>query len=602
MKRFFKFALFLFIPVIFITFLCTPVSGKVIAKNLEQKEDGKPIRVLYGTISPHTNIPNWFNSLKSWGTQRFYLFSPHYRGYQYSINSPIQLGYDKANFSSVGLLSNFSPEYKPFIDSSQTDIQEKVISKVRTECKKNHIELGIMIPFPIFPVQKMSVVKQIQPEFVREDGRLNIYSPEIPVLLKEEIQYIKKNIPELKSICLWLAEGCGEIYKFDDEDLINNKQWLRPILKALDEVCQELDIEGVVFGHDYFHTVKTRSQAFEVNREFPKVVLMEDITWPEENTLMPFMGHFTKHDHAVLQTTPLMMNFLVDTEYLGQGNWSAVLPRWWKSNVMEAGKVNCQIIAGRTFFWDNAQTDRNFNRLNAHLLMLFASNPQADARVMLAIAAKEAFGSQIPERLIEILWETEPVIQDIIAINSISSLKHSGFPHAFYFDADYYTSKLNMKVISDLFAEPGTSLNPGLSDSLNASMYWRYERNIKAKSYSSYLQSKENAIHWLQQILPEVVKLTSVLNDKDALMFRNGYQELYLLARGMKCFLEAAKVHYDWYRAKTITKEEALRRMAPIAAQVRIIAESDKGYSMGYKEDMIQFAKEIETLQIIKGK
>lgn len=584
-----------------ITFSLSLTSG-IVAQKANTGLKKKPVACLYGTMSPHTDMPAWFSSMKQWGVDRYYLYSANYRGYQYKINSPVQMGYDKSNFTSVGLLSDFNPLYSKYINQQEVADQEKVIYKVNEECEKNGIELGYMIPFPLFPVQQLSVVKEVQPEFVRPDGRLNIYSPLIPDLLKDEIRHIRKKLPALKSICIWLAEGCGEIYKFENDDLIGNKQWLQPILQAFDEVCRELNIEGIVFAHDYFHTVKTRRQAFEVSAAFPSLILMEDVSWPEENTFMPFMGHFTNADLKTVKDVPLFLNFLTDTEYIGQGNWPAVLPRWWQQNCLAAYKVNTAIIAGRTFFWDNAKTDKNFNRLNAHLLMLFAKNPNADAKQMLSMAAKATFGNKISPALITILWETEPIIKDIIGINGISPLNHSGFPKPYYLDKDYYTWSLNMKAIDDLFLPPGTKLYPLLNDSLNAGEYWRYQLQLVSKPYTEYININTNAIKWLEANIPIIKKEVKALSPAHAGQFIKGYEELLLLAQAMQYFIEAGKVHFDWYRAKTITKDQALELMKPLAEKLRSIAKLDTGYALGHAKAINQFANEIENLQFSKGR
>ena len=561
-----------------------------------------PQSVLYGTISPHTNIDLWMESMSRWGVQRYYLYSTNYRGYQYQIHSPVQLGYDQSNFDSIAFLSELHPGYAPFINREQVAQQERLIRQVDAACARHGLEFGYMIPFPLFPVQKLDIVRKVQPEFIGPDGRLDIAAPGIPGLLKTQVRLLKKNLPHLGSICLWLAEGCGEIYKFQDDDLVHNDRWMRPILQALDEVCAEVGLEGVVFAHDYFHTVRTRSQSFAVIAEFPRIVLMEDITWPEENTLMPFLGHFTAEDRRVLQATPLFVNALTDTEYLGQGNWPAVFTRWWQQNAAAAHAARVRLIAGRTFFWDNARTDQNFNRLNAHLLTTFARHPAADPRAALADAAREAFGAGIPERLIDLLWETEPIIQDIVAINGMSPLNHSVFPRAYYLDRDYFTWPLAMKAVDDLFAAPGTRLAPPLSDDLTAGRYWRYERQTVAQPYADYLAAKDRAIAFLERAVPEVETLAPALTPVHRRMFVDGYRELLLLARGMRCFVEAAQVHHDWHRAKVIDRAECLRRMQPIAQKLCALANEDPGYALGHTAAMRQFAAEISTLTITKGR
>ena len=159
-----------------------------------------------------------------------------------------------------------------------------------------------------------------------------------------------------------------------------------------------------------------------------------------------------------------------------------------------------------------------------------------------------------------------------------------------------------MKAVDDLFQDEGTKLYPEFSDQLNAGNYWRFQLKSATLSYEEYLETKNRAITQLVQIVTEIAPLTADMDSLDAKMFINGYSELYLLARGMKCFLEAAKVQYDLYRGKTISREVALLKMKEIAVSLRALAKEDKGYALGHKQAMLMFADQIESLEIKKGK
>jgi hypothetical protein len=46
----------------------------------------------------------------------------------------------------------------------------------------------------------------------------------------------------------------------------------------------------------------------------------------------------------------IFQNILTDCEYLGQGFYPCILPRWWKKSVKEGIKKGVDIVNGRTFF------------------------------------------------------------------------------------------------------------------------------------------------------------------------------------------------------------------------------------------------------------
>jgi hypothetical protein len=353
-------------------------------------------------------------------------------------------------------------------------------------------------------------------------------------------------------------------------------------------------------------------------------MITEDLTWPEENTLTPFMGYITEEDkEELMKNNPVLINCLTDTEYLGQGVLPCILPEWWKYAVNKSIEENIEIIRGRTFFWDRGYTDVNFNRMNAYMLNEFAKNPDANTREVLDLAAREQFGNNIPKRLIDIFKETEPIIKEITSINGMNPLNHSYFPLGKFLDRIYFDNDLYMKAVSDLFQPPGTKcyydvesfyhlksvakiersgsyteLSLPVPDSLDSGEQWRFQNKIHSGSVEDYLKTKNESIRWIKEVLPEVKELSEGLNTNNRDLIVTGYETLLQLAKGMKFFIKAAKVHYDWFHNGTIDMKIMQERMKIIADSLREVAEETPETRIGYKRDMRNFANFIEELPL----
>ena len=549
------------------------------------------IPMLYGVPRANTNLELWFGSMKLWGVQRWMAFAYQYR--------PCYPGQDCVSVSqSVPFLEDAWPGFRPYLNIKALAIQERTMREMEDLSAKNGIEFWYVLAFPIFPVQDSTLVKKIAPQFFKS-GRLNLYEPDLTKLLKAEIRTIKRSLPSLKGITLALAEGAGlgVMGNVVGENVEHNKEWELPLISALNEVTQELDMEGIVFAHNYLQTVRSHRNVYEMMANFPQLIIMDDITWPEEDMLHPFLGYLPHIDQKLLfQTNPVALNFLLDTEYIGEGVLPSVYPRWWKYNVSEAVRCGTKIAMGRTFFWDNGRTDVNFNRLNAYMFVQFCNNPEIDARQTLGKAAREMFGEGISERLIDILWETEPMMKIIIGVNGVDSLDHSRFPQPIYLDTLYTPQENAMKAIDDLFSTPGTVLYPPLTDDLNNFKQWRWQNKTVSEPVEMYLTEKKEAVNWVEAILTEVRQLSSALNSDHREMFVHGYEMLAALAYGMELFVETAAIHYQWARAKTLDDSQARTKFIEKATRFRDLAGQVPENPFLYKERMLEFAELLERV------
>jgi hypothetical protein len=545
--------------------------------------------MLYGTPRKETNLEAWFESMKQWGVKQWMPFAipdrPCHEGQHCTPRT-----------QSAPFLEDAWPGFKPYIDSSSIAPYENTIREMERLCEKCGMEFWYLLPFPIFPSLDGAVIRKAAPEFF-PSGNFTLDQPRLAELLKAEIRALKKALPSLKGINMWMAEGVtpGFLNNLAGEEIKTTKKWELPLLKAFNEVTQELRIGGIFFAHNYLQTVSTHRDAYEMMANFPELILMDDPTWPEEDMQHPFLGYLPHEDRDLLfQTNPVALDFLLDTEYIGEGILPSVYPRWWKHNVSESVRSGVKIAMGRTFFWDDGLTDVNFNRLNAHIFVRLCYDPELDLRQLLGEAAQEMFGANISERLIDILWETEPVIKEVIGVNGIDSFDHSRFPLPTYLDAVYTAINDGMKAVDDLFSPPGTRLYPQLSDNLNNFKQWRWQDKTVSEPVDAYLKSKRAAIDWIEMVLPEVRSLAAAVAPHHRKMFVQGYEMLAAAANGMELFVETAALHYQWARAKTLSDSQARVRFNDLEARFRALAAQVPQTILSYKERMLRFADFLE--------
>ena len=556
----------------------------------ESPNSGEKPRItpmLYGLPRKDTNMGAWFKSMRQWGVQQWMSFA--------TGNRPDYGSSGGAHIHGVPFLEDAWPGFRPFMETKALAEQEAMLRKVAALSAENNIEFWYLIPFPLFPSSDRSVVEKVAPYFLKS-GQVNLHEPRLAELLKAEIRQFKKALPAIKGINVWLAEGSGSMGSPTAKELEHNAEWERPLIDAFNRVTEELKIGGILFAHEYLLTVRTHRNVYEMMQDFPQLILMDDITWPEEDMLHPFLGYLPQEDHDLLfQTNPVALNFLLDTEYIGEGVLPSVYPRWWKHNISEAVRSGTAVAMGRTFFWDDGLTDVNFNRLNAHMFVRFCYDPDIPARQALGEAAREMFGDRIPERLIDILWETEPVLKKAIGVNGVDSFDHSRFPQPVYLDAVYTPQSNAMKAVDDLFSPAGTKLYPPLTDDLNNYKQWRWQNKAVSEPAEVYLRRKKDAVSWIGRILPEVRQLSAALAPHHREMFVHGYELLASLASGMELFVETAALHHQWAHAKTIEDGAARAKFRDLATRFRTLAAEVPENPFLYKERMLSIAEFLEN-------
>jgi hypothetical protein len=498
---------------------------------------------LQGQLRLDSNLSAWFESLKQWGADSWSQYAPHYRGYE--LLKGEKRGHD---MRSVGFMQSLLPGFDAYLDPEELFLQQRMLSLCHDLSGAAGVEFHLAFPFPLFPVQDLEAVCACASEYLNTEGQIDIYNLLLPELLKNVCRTYVSNLPEIRRLDVWICEGCGEIIKVSREDLRRNVEWFPQLVHALDEVCRELAIEGMVFAHDFFHTTDSRRTVHRTLSKYPDILIMEDLTWPEESGAMPFMGFIPKEQRLRLfDRSRVKVNCLTDTEYTGQGLLPYTPARWWKQAASGAEKAGAFSLGGRCGFWDNGRTAVSFNRLNAYMLLAFADDPGADPCCVLREAAVEMFGP-LPESLIQIMDATEEIARKVFLINSVSALDHSRFPRPEYIDRRYTEANLRMHAVDDLFCTPGTRCYTRTGGECLAGEQWRRQMEVRSRPVAEYLEAKDSAIEQLEAWIPEIDDLTTALCREHGELFRVGYRNLLFLAKGMHLFIRAAHLHFNWIR------------------------------------------------------
>lgn len=560
-----------------------------------------PQRAVAGTPPPTVNPQAWFGDVKHWGAETYVYYSPHLQGNRYRQQAGVSTSYDGSNLRQIPFLSGIDPGFAPYEDAGEASYQEELALEAYRACVDQGLEFYYAIPFPIFPVQLDSIVQKVHPEWFGEDGQLNYAHPELIRTLPTVLNKLKTAMPEMRGICLLLNEDNDGGLSLSAENLEKASDWLEPLLAILDETGKGLSLRTMVTAESIWHSHRTRQQTYQLFNKFPEVTIMLPATWPEETTRMPYRGFVPAADTSLLEGNPVAVSILTDTEFLGRGEIPVVLPRWWQYLAQQAYLHKTDLAIARSFQGDEGGSATNFNRLNIQLMLEFLQDPRLSLKPTLHSVNEKMFGDDFPSRLTSIMIIAEDAIQAITSVNYINFLEEGQFPSPRFLDRDYLAAPHRMKGIDDLFEPPGTPLYPEETerpDTLQSYLLWRWQMEVTARPVDEYLLSIENAITWLEKIQKEVEYLTLDFSPQHREMFVGGYRDLLLLGRGAYQFVQGAAVHHRWYRLQRITKTEALEQLAPIAEQIRLIADEADGSSLELKDRLLTMAEAFETLNI----
>lgn len=561
-----------------------------------------PERGIYGSPPPTVNPDSWFRDVKLWGAETYIYHSPHFQGNTFRQQAGVNAEYPGTNLKQIAFLGGTDPGFAPFLNEAESNYQQQLALEAYEACRAQELDFYYALPYPVFPVQDLETVRSVHPELFGPDGRLDLTNPALAAGIPAMLEALQAAMPDLKGVFLLPGRGNGNLYDLNADEIARIQSWLPVLARAFSEGCKALGIRGVISAESIWHTNKSRRETYEILNQYPDITILEPATWPEETTRMPFWGFVAPKDSAMLDNNPTAVTILTDTEFLGRGQLPVVLPRWWQYLAQQTYLQDVELAVGRAFQGDAGGSVNNFNRLNLQLLMRFLEDPRRSLKPTLHEANEQMFGDDFPSRLSAIMLIAEDAIQSLSSVNSINFLDEGKFPPPQFLDRDYLQPPYLMKGIDDLFEPPGTPLYPEETeqpDTLNAAIHWRWQMEVSARPVDEYLLALENTIDWLDKIQKEVSYLTLDFRPEQRAMFVNGYRDLLLMARGMYQFVQGAAVHHRWYRLERMSREEALQQLAPIAEQLRLIAEEADGSTLELQQRLLAMAAAFETLEIV---
>ncbi|MBS1813460.1 MAG: hypothetical protein JSS87_01145 [Acidobacteria bacterium] len=540
--------------------------------------------LLYGPPVVTTDLRAWFEAMQQWGVTRW-------MAYPYLFHNRRD-----AYHGAIPFVGDDIPAFRRYLKSHPPVEQEKILREQERLCATHGMDFWYMLPFPLFPAHDKKDAMEAMPELFT-NGRLKISHPALPELMKKQVRSLKRTLPKLKGINIWFAEGAGTLAEIGAEELKTVEEWLPGLLRAFADVTKECGLEGIVFAHNYLLTVAMRTRVYDVLALYPHMTVMEDITWPQEDAQHPFLGYLTARQRRMLFRNPVATNFLLDTEYIGQGILPSVYPRWWKKNIDASIDAGVALGMGRVFFWDGGYTDVNFNRLNAHVYCRLCNDPNADLHAVFTEAVREMFGVEVSPELIELLWQTEPVIKEALGIHGIVSLDHTRFLPPVLLDRCYAGNRTPMSAVNDLFEAPGTKLYPQLTGELNNLKQWRWQTQTVAKPASVYLAAKNRALRWLDDAILRVDKLSVDLRPQHRELLRNGYRLLRAYTEGLKLVIEVADAHARWAHRRTLKTKDAVVVFRAKAREFRELAnEKIPENPLMLRERLLDWAEFLEKI------
>ncbi|MCL2478653.1 MAG: hypothetical protein FWF22_04070 [Treponema sp.] len=439
------------------------------------------------------------------------------------------------------------PALENFIDKNEVEIQRSIADAVYRNCLQKKIKFVFNLVLPKFPFNEKSAVQNALPCLYKSDGRMNLSASEHIPLIVSMMDEVYSRYPKMAGFEIWIAEGAGAtVHQFDFEDLQSVDNWLDGWLEAVSGYGKKYNLEMAVFSHHYHHSRETLWNNQVVIQKHPDLMVMVDNTWPEENVALSSFKYLDDFQFAeIFRKNPVSVNYLLDTEYMGQGRIPSVYPAFWQKCLQKAEQMNAECANGRIFYWDDYATMDSWNIVNVYLFCRLARDPYADVSSILKDILSEKFGSfAAAETLKNFLNESQKLSMLTQTLNGISFPDHSAFPQPAYLNREYFKNPfLAMKAVDDLFSTPGTHLAKPADGNLRAGSQWRTQLNLIAREPSGYFGDIETGITGIEKLLRETMKLKNDLPGKDFSFISQSYDLWLFYAKANRLFIIAASHH-----------------------------------------------------------
>lgn len=493
------------------------------------------------------------------------------------------MNYIHKNWLSWPFGSRALPQLTKYWNQHEIDVQLDIWDTCYELCLKHGIGFMPIIQIPRLPISDPEILKKELPHLYEKDtGRFDIYGTQYLPILETTLDEIREKYPKLAGFEIWLAEGMGKttLHHFSREDLERQKEWMPNYLSCFESYKKKHNIDITVFAHHALHTRRSRSLTYDIIKNYD-LDLMEDLTWPEEYVALPFIGYLDNQKvKEINHYNPIDVNFLLDTEYIGQGRIPSVYPGWIYRGLKFAEAFELPIVNGRTQHWDNYATLQSWNRHNVDVFTSLANDMDQDPQKVLEASLARGFGEKISKPLAEILMESERLIVLINAVNGILVTYHSEFPKPEFLHRGYLKGLRKEKCINYLFEAPGTCLYEQDPELINADNEWRSQLRLRARSYSEYLSEKDEAIASLEKINAKIAELVKDVKPEDAEFISRSFGVWLYFARGMKHFVEAACFINQWINCGNGAEE--LQRIAGDLEKLAKDCEKEYGNNVLY--------------------
>jgi len=428
--------------------------------------------------------------------------------------------------------------------------QLEITDAVYEECLKHNVGFELMLFVPKFIFNDKKTVSREFPELFDENGLFQLAHPAYFPLLKGILDEMHARYPKMAGFEIWIAEGAGpSVHFFGIDDLNSVNEWLPMWAAFFDSYGKQHNLDMKIFAHQFLSSQKVKHEIHAIMAGFPNLSILEDITWPAEQPSLPYLG-FLGEDYAkkVASQNPMDINFLLDTEFIGQGRIPCVLPEWWQGGIQACRAAGAKEVSGRVMFWDDYGTLEGWNLLNVDLFCELARDPEQKIRPLLEKVTAERFSKEAAGPLCDCLEQAQRVLILGHGINGYDITTHSAFPSHEFLNEHYCPHPLCTRSINDLYEPPGTRLFGALDDNIMAGRQWRYQMRTITRSPEDYLKEKDIAISLLEDMCAKVETLRKDLLPKDAEFVELSFKIWLAFVKGMRLCVEAAQAHVEWMR------------------------------------------------------
>ncbi|MHB1156570.1 MAG: hypothetical protein ACYC26_07000 [Phycisphaerales bacterium] len=463
------------------------------------------------------------------------------------------------------------PGFKKYADMKEIKRQMDLLAKCCWFAKLTGIKIYFLLLIPKFPVNTKKVIRELYPELLDNGGEFDPENGEYMRFLDAQINELMNHNPGISGLDIWLAEGAGEvIYYWPEEALRRIGRFLPEWIGLLEKKAREYGLDLQFFTHRSNHTNATRKLMYSVFQDHPDICLTEDITWPEEFNSLPILAFLDKDVlEQFLKLKRNKLNFILDTEYMGQGVTPSILPDWYKQHINYCVHHGITIVSGRILMRDGNYSLTNHNRGNVYCFGAFAWKPDRIAAEVLKEYLALRYGNESADELAGVFLLTEEIIRKTYTINGLGFSARSAFPC----DREMVSSKYSnavplLKCVEDLARPVGTPLFGAAGKNLKNYEQWRYQLRTYALSEEQYFTEKDEAIR-LALYACTKIKNIDFPGKQEVL---ESFEVLYFYARAMK---EYIKLVLADNRGDGAGLENALSGLDKLAGEIALVKGDD---------------------------